>query len=71
MPVLQKLQSASRRNHSVETAVTKVYNNLIIDKSRGKDTILVLLGFSAAFEDTLPNDLVALGIDRTVVERFR
>ena len=42
MLALPKLQSAYRRNHSVETAVTKVYNDVIINKSQGKDTILVL-----------------------------
>ena len=64
MPALQKLQSAYRRNHSVETAVTKVFSDLIINKSQGKDTILILLDLSAAFnsvdQDILLNDLFAL-----------
>ena len=40
---LQKLQSSYRRNHSVETAVTIVYTDLIIINSRGEDPIHVLL----------------------------
>ena len=75
MPALQKLQSAYRRNHSVETAVTKVFSDLIINKSQGKDTILILLDLSAAFDtvdqDILLNDLFALGIDGIVLEWFR
>ena len=72
---LQKLQISYRRNHSVQTAVTIVYNDLIINKSRGKDTLLVLSDFSAAF-DTVDqviflNDLFALGIDDIVLELFR
>ena len=63
MSALQKLQSAYRRNNSVETGVTKVYNDLIINKSRGEDTILVMLDLSAAFDtvdqDTLHNYLFA------------
>ena len=61
IPSLQKLQSAYRTNHSVETAVTKVYNDMIINKARGKNTVLVLLDLSAAFDtqghEILLNDL--------------
>ena len=69
MPALQKLQSAYRRNHSVGTAVKKVYKN------RGKDTMLVLLDLSVAFDtvdhDILLSDLFALGIEGIVLEWFR
>ena len=58
-PPLEKLQLAYRRDHSVETAVTKVYNNLIINETRGKDTILVFLDLSAAFE-TVDRDMLLL-----------
>ena len=72
MPELQKMQSAYRRNHSVETAVTKVFSDLIINKNQGKDTILVMLDLSAAFgtvyQDILLNDLFALGINDIVLE---
>ena len=71
MPALQKLQSAYRRNHSVETAVKKVYNDLKLNKNRGKDTILVMLDLGAAFDtfdqDILFNDLFALRIDGIVL----
>ena len=50
MSALQKLQSTYRQNHSVETAGTKVYNDLITNKNQGKDAILVLLKLSAAFD---------------------
>ena len=75
MPALQKLQSAYRRNHSVETAVKKVYNDLIVNKSQCKETILVMLDLSAGFDTVgqviLHNDLFALGIDGFVLEWFR
>ena len=71
---LQNFQSANRRNHSVETTVTKVYIFLIIDKSRCKDTMLVLLDLSAGFDtvdqDILLNDQFAFGIDGIVLEWF-
>ena len=71
----KKLQSAYRRNHSVVTAVTKLFSDLIIDKSQGKDTILILFDLSAAFdtvdEDILLNDFFALGIDGKVLEWFK
>ena len=75
MLALQKLHSAHRRNHSVETAVTEVYNDLIIDKNQGKDNIYVLLDLSPACDnidqDILLNDSPALGIDFIVLEWFR
>ena len=71
MPALQKLQSAYRRNHSVGTAVKKLYSYLIYNKSQGEDTILILLDLSAALDtvdkDILLNDLFALGIDGIVL----
>ena len=75
MGALQKLQSAYRRNHYVETGVTKVYNDLIINKSIGKDTILVMLDLSAAVDkvdqEIILNYLFALGIDGIILEWFR
>ena len=43
MPALQKLQSAYNQDLSVETTVTKIYNDVIIDKNRGKYTTHVYL----------------------------
>ena len=75
MHALQKLQSAYRRNHSVEIAVTKVFSDVIVNKSQGKETVLILLDLSAAFDtldqDILLNDLFALRIDVIVLEWFR
>ena len=63
------------RNHSVETAVAKIYNDLIFNKTRGEDTILVLLDLSAVFDtadqDILRNALFVFGIDCIVLEWFR
>ena len=42
-----------------EIAVTRVYNDLIVNKSRGKDTIIVLLDLSAAF-DTVDQDILLI-----------
>ena len=71
MPALQKLQWAYRLNHSIETAVTKVYNDLKINKSQGKDTLLVMLDLSVGLDtvdqDILLKDLFALGIDAMVL----
>jgi hypothetical protein len=43
-------QSAFKRNHSVETALMKVQNDLLQAVDRGKCAILVLLDLSAAFD---------------------
>ena len=53
----KKLQSAYRRNHSVETGVPEVHNDLINNKSQGKDTILVMTDLSAA-TDTFDQDII-------------
>ena len=72
MHVLQKLQSAYLRDNSVETAVTKVYKDLINNKTQGKDTILVMPDLYAAFDtvdqDIRLNDLFAFGIDGIILE---
>ena len=74
-PALQKLQSAYRRNHSVVTAVSKVFTDLIINRSLGKDTINILLDLSATFDtvdqDILLNNLFPLGNDGILLEWFR
>ena len=43
-------QSAYRRHHSVETALTKVYNDIMLALDREEGAILVVLDLSAAFD---------------------
>jgi glycerol-3-phosphate dehydrogenase len=44
------LQSAYRQNHSNETALIKVKNDLLKNMDKGHVTLLVLLNWSAAFD---------------------
>ena len=44
------MQSAYRQFHSTETALIKVYNDLLLAVDRGLEAVWVLLDFSAAFE---------------------
>ena len=39
-----------RRGHSCETALLRVYNNIVTTIGRGKGAMLVLLDLSAAFD---------------------
>ena len=70
-----KFQSAYREFHSVETAMCRVYNQLIKTKCSGKCTLLVLLDLSAAFDtvdhEILLNDLRLLGLDGNVLSWYR
>lgn len=44
-------QSAYRQHHSIETALTRVYNDILMDLDKqGGETVLVLLDLSAAFD---------------------
>lgn len=45
-----RLQSAYRKNHSTETALLKVQNDLLVAIDNGYEAVLVLLDFSAAFD---------------------
>ena len=71
---LPKFQSAYREFHSVETAITKVYNDLVVNKAQGKCSLLILLDLSAAFDTVqhsiLMNDLRILGLDGKVLSWF-
>ena len=50
------MQSAYRSGHSAETALLRVYNDLLLAVDKEKDAILVLLDCSAAF-DTINHDI--------------
>ena len=50
------LQSAYRSNHSTETAIIKITNDIITSIDRGQCTILAFLDLSAAF-DTVGHDI--------------
>ena len=51
-----KMQSAYRSGHSIETALLRVYNDLLLAVDKGKEAVLILLDYSAAF-DTINHDV--------------
>ena len=73
--VLPINQSAYRRNHSTETALVSVMNDLLTTMDRGKCGILILLDLSAAFDtvvhELLLEDLVMIGVDDDVLQWFK
>jgi len=56
-------QSAYRQHHSTETAVLKVYNDLLMAAESGLVSALCLLDLTAAF-DTVVHDLLLLRLER-------
>lgn len=48
--LLTCLQNAYRQNHSTETALIKVENDLLMNMNKGHVKLLVLLDLSAAFD---------------------
>ena len=61
--LMPKMQSAYRRFHSTETAVTKVFNNLLLAADAGQMSALCLLNLTAAF-DTADHELLLLRLER-------
>ena len=61
--LMPKLQSAYRRFHSTETAVTKVFNDLLLAANVGHMSALCLLDLTAAF-DTVDHELLLLRLER-------
>ena len=55
--ILPTNQSAYRSNFSTETAITRLYSDLITTKESGKSTMLVSIDLSAAF-DTVDHDIL-------------
>ena len=69
-------QSAYRRNHSTETALLKVMNDVLLNMNKQHVTILVLLDLSAAF-DTVDHSILfnrlssKFGLNGTALAWFR
>ena len=53
--IFDNFQSAYKAGHSCETALLRVYNDIVTSISRGNGAMLVLLDLSAAF-DTIDHD---------------
>ena len=53
--IVDSFQSANRAGHSCETALLRVYNDIVATIGKGTGSFLVLLGLSAAF-DTIDHD---------------
>ena len=52
-----KFQSGYRSFHSVETALLRVTNDILLSLDRGEEVMLILLDFSSAF-DTIDHDIL-------------
>jgi hypothetical protein len=72
----EPFQSAYRVNHSVETALTRVHNDISISLDKGKYVLLIMLDLSAAF-DTIDHTILLnrldthFGIVGSVLQWFR
>ena len=53
--IVDNFQSAYKAGHSCETALLRVYNDIVTTIGRGNGAMLVLLDLSAAF-DTIDHD---------------
>jgi len=60
---MPKTQSAYRKYHSTETAVTRVDNDLLLAADRGQVSSLCVLDLTAAF-DTVDHELLLLRLER-------
>ena len=73
--VVPRYQSAYREFHSTETALCRIYDDLVANTCRGKPSILALLDLSAAFDTVdhqlLLGDLSDCGIEGTALSLLR
>ena len=51
----ERVKSAYKANHSTETALLRVYNDLLLAADKSQEAVLILLDYSAAF-DTINHD---------------
>lgn len=73
-PCFPKFQSAYRKFYSVETAMCRVYNELVQSKCSGKCTLMAMLDLTAAFDTVnhgiLLEDLERFGLSGKVLSWF-
>lgn len=74
--IFEVFQSGFKTNHSTETALLKVFNDILLVTDSGHRVILVLLDLTAAF-DTVDHDILlsrlkdCVGIQGSALEWFR
>ena len=59
--VIEKFQSAYKAHHSTETALLRVFNDILFSIDQGGGEILVLLDLSSAF-DTIDQAVLIFGM---------
>ena len=69
--VIPKFQSAYRELHSTETALCRIYNDLVENCCLGQTSLLILLDLSAAFDtidhDMFIQDLIDFGVSGSAI----
>lgn len=63
---ISDFQSAYRHHHSTETALCRIYNDLIYNIQNGHPSLLILLDLSAAF-DTIDHNLLVADLEESGV----
>ena len=54
--IMEKFQSSYKAHYSTETALLRMYNDVMFNINRGNGTLLVLLDLSAAFDNHRPSN---------------